>query len=132
MIDYINVRLTVNYDAEIERTVKFLSRLCAEAYTGRTKPYNPSWCTVDVHLGDCDEEGSFEIGHAEVTVPRKDAPFLRGLIDHVLGYPDWNRDELRERAEAYECLERDEEEARMQEEFRQLSYENDYIPSMHA
>lgn len=47
MIDYIDMKLTVNCDAEIERAVEFLSHLCAEAYVGATKPYNPSWCTVD-------------------------------------------------------------------------------------
>ena len=115
MIDYINVDLTVNCDAEIERAVEFLSHLCAEACVVCTKPYNPSWCTVDVLLGDYDEDGPYEIGHAEITVPRKDAPFLRGFIDHVLGLPGWCYYELKERAEAYECLERADEEARMQE-----------------
>lgn len=107
MIDYVNVKLTVNYDGEIERAVEFLSRLCAEAYVGRTTPYNPSWCTVEVHLGECDEEGSFEIGHAEITVRRKDAPLLRGLLDHVLDDCDWDWRELRERAEEYETYEQD-------------------------
>lgn len=132
MIDYINVKLTVNYDAEIERAMRFLSGLCAEAYVVCTKPCNPSWCTVDVRLGDCDEDGTYEVGHAEITVPRKDAPFLRGFIDHVLSFSGWCYYELKERAEAYECLERADEEARMQENFRQLSYENDYIPSLYA
>ena len=132
MIDYINVKLTVNNDTEIERAVRFLSDLCAEAYVEATKPYNPSWCTVDVRLRDCDEDGPYEVGHAEITVLRKDAPFLRGFIDHALVFPGWCYYELKERAEAYECLERADEEARMQDEFRQLSHENDYIPSLYA
>lgn len=132
MVDYVNVKLTVNHDGEIKRVVELLSRLCAEAYVGHTVPYNPSWCTVDVRLGDYDMEGPFEIGHAEITVRRKDAPLLRGLLDHVLGDRGWSYGELLERSEAYERLERDEEEARMQEEFRRLDYENDYIPSMYA
>ena len=132
MIDYINVKLTVNCDAETERATRFLSVLCAEAYVVCTKPCNPSWCTVDVRLGDCDEDGPYDLGHAEIAVPRKDASFLRELVDHVLGYTDWDCDELRNRAEAYECLERDEEEARIQDIFRQLGYENDYIPSLYA
>ena len=132
MIDYIDTKITVNCDAEIERAVEFLSRLCAEAYVGTTDPYNPSWCTVEVHLGDFDEEGPFEVGLAVIAVPRNYAPFLRGLVDHVLGRTDWDFDDLRDRAEAYECLERDDEEARLQDEFRQLSHENDYIPSLYA
>ena len=115
MIDYIGAKLTVSCDSEIERAVEFLSRLCAEAYVGTTDPHNPSWCTVEVHLGGFGEEGPFEVGLAEVAVPRKYAPLLRGLVDHVLGCTDWDFDDLRERAEAYECLERDDEEARMQE-----------------
>ena len=115
MIDYINVKLTVDCDAEIERAVRFLSDLCAEAYVVCTKPYNPSWCTVDVRLGDYDEDGPYEIGRAEITIPRKDAPFLRGFIDHALGFPGCCYYEFEERAEAYECLERADEEARMQE-----------------
>ena len=125
MINYINVELTVNCDAEIERAVEFLSRLCAEAYVGTTEPYNPSWCTVEVHLGDFGEEGPFEVGLAAVAVPRKYAPFLRGLVDHALGRADWDFDDLRDRAYAYECLERDDEEARMQEEFQRLVCGND-------
>ena len=117
MIDYIDMKLTVNCDAEIERAVRILSGLCAEAYVGTTMPYNPSWCTVEVHLGDYDEEGPYEVGLAVVAAPRKYAPFLRGLVDHVLGRTDWDFDDLRDRAEAYECLERDDEEARMQEQF---------------
>lgn len=132
MINYINVDLTVNCDTEIERAVELLSHLCDEAYVGTTNPYNHLWCTVDVHLADYDEEGPYEIGHAVIYVMRKDTPFLRELVDHVLGYTNWDYDELRDRAEAYECLERDDEEARMQEEFRQLSYDNDYIPSLYA
>ena len=58
------MKLTVNCDTEIERAVEFLSHLCAEAYVGATRPYNPSWCVVDVHLADYDEEGPFEIGLA--------------------------------------------------------------------
>lgn len=115
MIDYIDTKLTVNCDAEAERAVEFLSRLCAEAYVGTTDPYNPSWCDVEVHLVDFGEEGPFEVGLARVAVLRKDAPFLRGLVDHDLGRADWDLDDLRDRAEAYECLERDDEEARMQE-----------------
>ena len=115
MIDYIDMKLTVSCDSEIERAVEFLSHLCAEAYVGTTEPYNPSWCTVEVHLGDFDEEGPFEVGLAVVAAPRKYAPFLRGLVDHVLGRTDRDFDDLRDRAEAYECLERDDEEARMQE-----------------
>lgn len=115
MIEYIYTKLTVNCDAEIERAVEFLSRLCAEAYVGTTDPYNPSWCDVEVHLADFDEEGPFEVGLAVVAVPRKHAPFLRGLVDHALGSADWDLDDLRDRAEAYECLERDDEEARMQD-----------------
>ena len=117
MIDYIDTKLTVNCDAEIERAVEFLSRLCAEAYVGTTEPYNPSWCDVEVHLGDYDEEGPYEVGLAVIAVLRKDAPLLRGLVDHVLGRTDWDFDvdDLRDRAEAYECLERADEEARMQE-----------------
>lgn len=107
MIDHINMQITVNYDDEIERTVELLSRVCSEACVGVTRPYNPSWCTVDVHLGDCDEEGSFEIGRATITVLRKDAPLLRGLIDHVLSDRDWNYRELRERDEAHERFEQD-------------------------
>ena len=116
MIDYIDMKLTVNCDAEIERAVEFLSHLCAEAYVGATKPYNPSWCTGDVHLVDYDAEGPHECGLAEITVLCEDAPSLRGLVDHALGRADWDLDDLRDRAEAYECLERDDdEEARMQE-----------------
>ena len=132
MIEYIDTKLTVNNDTEIERAVEFLSHLCAEAYVGTTDPYNPSWCEVEVHLGYFDEEGPSEIGLAVIAVPRNYAPFLRGLVDHVLGRTDWDFDDLRERAEAYECLERADEEARMQDEFRQLSHENDYIPSLYA
>ena len=113
MIDYIDMKLTVNCDAEIERAVELLSRMCTEAYVGATRPYNPSWCTVDVHLVGFDEEGPFECGLAEITVPIEDAPSLRGLVDHVLGVPDLL--DLSDLAEAYECLERDDEEARMQE-----------------
>ena len=131
MIDYVNVKLTVNHDGEIERVVELLCGLCAEAYVVRTAPYSHSWCTVDVRLGDYDMEGPFEIGHAEITVRRKDAPLLRGMLDHVLGDRGWSYSELRERSEAYERLERDEEEARMQE-FRRLDYENGYTPSMYA
>ena len=65
MIDYINMKLTVNCDAEIELAVEFLSHLCAEVYVGATRPYNPSWCTVDVHLVDYDAEG-----HTSVASPR--------------------------------------------------------------
>ena len=115
MIDYIDTKLTVNCDAEAERAVEFLSRLCAEAYVGTTELYNPSWCTVEVHLVDFGEEGPFEVGIAEVAVPRKYAPLLRGLIDHALGRAYWDLNDLRDRAEAYECLERADEEARMQE-----------------
>lgn len=125
MIDYIDTKLTVNCDADVERAVGFLSRLCAEAYVGTTEPYNPSWCTVEVHLGDFGEEGPFEVGLAEVAVPRKYAPFLRGLVDHALGRADCDLDDLRDRAEAYECLERDDEEARMREEFQRLVCGND-------
>ena len=132
MINYINVSLTVNNDTEIERAVRFLSGICSEAYVVCTKSYNPWWCTVDVRLEDYDEDGPYEIGHAVIYVMRKDTPLLRELVDHVLGCTYWDYDELRVRAEAYECLERDDEEARMQEEFRQLSYENDYVPSLHA
>ena len=125
MINYIKVDLTVNCDADVERAVEFLSRLCAEAYVGTTEPYNPSWCTVEVHLGDFGEEGPFEVGLASVAVPRKYAPFLRGLVDHALGRDDCDLDDLRDRADAYECLERDDEEARMQEEFQRVIYGND-------
>ena len=125
MIDYIDTKLTVNCDADVEHAVEFLSRLCAEAYVGTTEPYNPSWCTVEVHLGDFGEEGPFEVGLAEVAVPRKYAPFLRGLVDHALSRDDWDLDDLRDRADAYECLERDDEEARMQEEFQRLVCGND-------
>lgn len=107
MVDYVNVKLTVNHDGEIKRVVELLSRLCAEAYVGHTVPYNPSWCTVDVRLGDYDMEGPFEIGHAEITVRRKDAPLLRGLLDHVLNDRNWDWRELRERAEEYETYEQD-------------------------
>ena len=41
MIDYIDMKLTVNCDAEIERAVRILSGLCAEVYVGATMPYNP-------------------------------------------------------------------------------------------
>lgn len=132
MVDYVNVKLTVNHDGEIERVAELLCGLCAEAYVGNTVPYNPSWCTVDVRLGDYDMEGPFETGHAEITVRRKDAPLLRGMIDHVLGDRVWSYSELRERSRRSYASERDEEEARMQEEFRRLDYENDYIPSMYA
>ena len=133
MIDYIDTKLTVNCDAEIERAVEFLSRLCAEAYVGTTEPYNPSWCTVEVHLGDFGEEGPFEVGIAEVAVQIKDAPLLRGLIDHMLGVPDfYDLHEFRDRSEAYECLERDDEEARMQEQFPRIIYGIDYAKSQHA
>lgn len=115
MIDYICMNLTVNCDAEVERAVRILSGLCAEAYVGTTMPYNPSWCTVEVHLGDYDEEGPHEVGLVEIAVQIEDAPFLRGLVDHDLGRADWDLDDLRDRAEAYECLERDDEEARVQE-----------------
>lgn len=107
MIDYINVKLTVNYDDEIERAVELLSRMCDEAYVGTTRPYNPSWCTVDVRLGKRDDEGSFEIGCAEITVLRKDAPLLRGLVDHVFGNVGWSWRELSGRAEEYEAYEQD-------------------------
>ena len=131
MIDYINMKLTVNCDAEIERAVELLSHLCAEGYVGATRPYNPSWCTIDVHLVDYDAEGPHECGLAEITVLREDAPSLRGLVDHVLGEPDCvNLQELSDLAEAYECLERDDEEARMQEEFQPLIYGNDYTKSL--
>ena len=133
MIDYINVKLTVNNDTEIERAVRFLSGLCAEAYVGTTNPYNPSWCTVDVHLVDYDEEGPFEVGLAEITILREDASSLRGLVAYMLeAHGGADLLDLSDLAEAYECLERADEEARMQEEFRQLSYENDYIPSLYA
>ena len=115
MINYTNAELTVNCDSEVERAVELLSHLCAEAYVGTTEPYNPSWCTVDVCLRDYDEEGPYEIGHAEIAAPQKDAPLLRGFIDHALSFPGWCYYELKERAEAYECLERADEEARMQE-----------------
>lgn len=107
MIDYINVKLTVDCDADIERAVRFLYGLCSEAYVVCTKPYNPSWCTVDVRLGDRDEDSPHEIGHAEIAVQRKDVPFLRGFIDHALGFSGWCYYELKERAEAYECFEHD-------------------------
>ena len=132
MIDYINANLTVNCDAEAERAVRFLSGLCAEAYVVCTKPYNPSWCTVDVCLRDCDEEGPYEVGHAEIAVPQKDAPLLRGFIDHALSFPGWSYYELKERAEAYECLERADEEARMREQFPRIVYGIDYSKSLHA
>lgn len=133
MIDYIDAKLTVNCDAEIERAVRFLSGLCAEAYVGPTMPYNPSWCTVEVHLGDYDEEGSHEAGLVEIAVRIEDAPLLRGLVDRVLGVPDfYELHETRDIAEAYECLERADEEARMQDEFRQLSCDNDYAKSLYA
>lgn len=117
MIDYIDMKLTVNCEVEVERAVGMLSHMCAEAYVGTTMPYNPSWCTVEVHLGDYDEEGLHEVGLVVITVLRKDAPLLRGLADHVLCRTDWDFDvdDLRDRAEAYECLERADEEARMQE-----------------
>ena len=133
MIDYINMKLTVNCDAEIELAVELLSHLCAEAYVGATKPYNPSWCVVDVHLVDYDEEGPFEVGLAEITVSREDAPSLRGLVAYMLEVHDGTDfQDLSGLAEAYECLERDDEEARIQDISWQLSYENDYIPSMYA
>ena len=114
MVDYVDVHITINCSAEVERAVEILSRLCAEAYVWTTEPYNPSWATVEVHLVDFGEEGPFDVGLATVAVPIKDAPFLRGLVDHVLGRADWDLDDLRDRAEAYECLERDDEEARIQ------------------
>ena len=132
MIDYIDTRLTVSCESEIERAVEFLSRLCAEAYVGTTEPYNPSWRTVEVHLVGFGEEGPFEVGLAEVAVPRKYAPFLRGLVDHALGRADLGSDDLRDRAEAYECLERADEEARMQEQFPRIIYGIDYAKSLHA
>ena len=133
MIDYINMKLTVNCDTEIERAVEFLSHLCAEAYVGATRPYNPSWCVVDVHLADYDEEGPFEIGLAEITVPREDAPSLRGLVAYTLeSHGGADSLDLSDLAEAYECLERADEEARMQAVFRRLDYDNDYIPSLYA
>lgn len=50
MIDYINMKLTVNCDAEIERAVELLSRLCAEgtsAPRGRTTNHGArSTCTL--------------------------------------------------------------------------------------
>ena len=133
MIDYINMKLTVNCDAEIERAVELLSRLGAEGYIGATRPYNPSWCTVDVHLVDYDAEGPHECGLAEITVLREDAPSLRGLVAYMLeAHGGADLLDLSDLAEAYECLERDEEEARMQDISWQLSYENDYIPSLYA
>ena len=132
MIDYIGMKLTVNCEVEIERAVGILSHLCAEAYVGTTEPYNPSWCDVEVHLVDFGEEGPFEVGLAEVAVPRKHAPLLRGLVDHALGRADRDLDDLRDRAEAYECLERGDEEARMQEEFRRVIYGNDCTRSLRA
>ena len=118
MIDYINMKLTVNCDAEIERAVELLSRLCAEGYVGATRPYNSSWCTVDVHLADYDAEGPHECGLAEITVLRKDAPSLRRLIACMLkAHGGADLLDLSDLAEAYECLERADEEARMQEEF---------------
>ena len=131
MIDYINMKLTVNCDAEIERAVEFLSRLCAEGYVGATRPYNPSWCTVDVHLVDYDAEGPHECGLAEITVLREDAPSLRGLVAYMLeAHGGDDLLDLSDLAEAYECLERDDEEARMQEEFQPLIYGNDYTKSL--
>ena len=117
MIDYVGMKITVNGETEIERAVGMLSHMCAEAYVGPTVPYNPSWCTVEVHLGDYDEEGSHEVGLVVITVQIKDAPLLRGLIDHVIGRTDWDYDlhEYRDLSEAYESLERADEEARMQE-----------------
>ena len=117
MIDYVGMKITVNGETEIERAVGMLSHMCAEAYVGATNPYNPSWCAVGVHLGDYDEEGPHEVGLVEIAIPRKYAPLLRGLVDHVLCRTDrdWDFDDLRDRAEAYECLERDDEEARMRE-----------------
>ena len=118
MIDYIDMKLTVNGETEIERAVGLLSHMCAEAYVGATVPYNPSWCTVEIHLGDYDEEGSHEVGLVEVAVQIKDAPLLRGLVDHMLnGVSDFYYDlrELSDRSDAYESLERADEEARMQE-----------------
>ena len=132
MIDCINMKLTVNCDAEVERAVELLSHLCAEAYVGTTEPYNPSWCTVEVHLVDYDEEGPYEVGRAEIDVLQKDAPLLRGFIDHALSFPGWSYYELKERAEAYECIERDDEEARMQEQFPRIVYGIDYPKSLHA
>lgn len=86
-----------------------------------------------MHLLDFDEEGPFEVGIAVITVLREDTPSLRALVDHVLSVPScYDLEELRDRAGAYECLEREEEEARMQDIFRQLSYGNDYMPSMYA
>ena len=117
MIDYVDMKITVNGETEIERAVGMLSHMCAEAYVGPTVPYNPSWCTVEVHLGDYDEEGSHEVGLVVITVQIKDAPLLRGLIDHVLGMePDfYDLHEYRDLSEAYESLERADEEARMWE-----------------
>ena len=117
MIDYVDMKITVNGETEIERAVGMLSHMCAEAYVGPTVPYNPSWCTVEIHLGDYDEEGPYEVGLVVVTVQIKDAPLLRGLVDHVIGRTDWDYDlhELRDRSDAYESLERADEEARMQE-----------------
>ena len=131
MIDYINMKLTVNCDAEIERAVELLSRLCAEGYVGATRPYNPSWCTVDVHLVDYDAEGPHECGLAEITILREDASSLRGLVAYMLeAHGGADLLDLSDLAEAYECLERDDEEARMQEEFQPLIYGNDYTKSL--
>ena len=132
MIDYINMKLTVNCDAEIERAVELLSHMCTEAYVGATRPYNPSWCTVDVHLVGYNEEGPFECGLAEITVLIEDAPSLRGLVAYMLeAHGGTDLLDLSDLAEAYECLERDDEEARMQEESQPLIYGNDYTKSLY-
>ena len=117
MIDYVDMKITVNGETEIGRAVGMLSHMCAEAYVGTTAPYNPSWCTVEVHLGDYDDEGSHEVGLVVITVQIKDAPLLRGLIDHTLGMASdfYDLNEFRDRSDAYESLERADEEARMQE-----------------
>ena len=118
MIDYINMKLTVNCDAEIERAVELLSHMCTEAYVGATRPYNPSWCTVDVHLVDYDAEGPHECGLAEITVLIEDAPSLRGLVAYMLeSHNGYDLLDLSDLAEVYESLERADEEARMQDEF---------------
>ena len=133
MIDYIDMKLTVNGETEIERAVGMLSHMCAEAYVGTTVPYNPSWCTVEVHLVGYDEEGPFECGLAEITIMIEDAPSLRELVAYMLeSHNGYDLLDLSDLAEAYESLERDDEEARIQDISWQLSYENDYIPSMYA
>lgn len=132
MIDYINMKLTVNCDAEIERAVELLSHMCTEAYVGATRPYNPSWCTVDVHLVGYDEEGPHECGLAEITVLREDAPSLRELVAYTLeSHNGYDLLDLSDLAEAYESLERADEEARMHEELQPLIYGNDYTKSLH-